>query len=467
MTDDDLYDDDNFGLDDFDDLDDDFDFDEFDDDAKPAAPQQAATQNASGGSYEGYGRTEQTFLQKYFYAIVAFVALALAGLWFLGQNTSKTPNRPPTQAQSSQSQNTDNASALGQPPSAQSDIDALLASDSDLPMPVPLNSFAEDEALPVYKHREHAAPTVNAPNTNTPNSADKQMYDPGILTPLPDGAGIGYGDDTQDNTFANTATDSTKNAMNNALDGIPNNAPSVTDIIDVEPDIKSTADNKSSDNFESLFTQNPGMTLSVKQSDLDGTKTIKDTNTDKPSVLDAVQNMLDGNAAPKTTPPTRDIGAIKTELSSVSESLSKRIETTDTKLDDLAMVLKSLEQKIDRLDSNAAKQAAAVQNTTAVKQAARAPTTIKSPIKTTTTTTTKTPAKTVARSPVKTKKKAPRITWQLRSAQTGKAVVARKGTNDFRTVEVGTTLSGIGKIKSVMLENGRWVVRGSQGKITQ
>jgi len=67
--------------------------------------------------------------------------------------------------------------------------------------------------------------------------------------------------------------------------------------------------------------------------------------------------------------------------------------------------------------------------------------------------------------PKKVIKKAPR--WVLKSAQPGKAVIAVKGSHDMKNIEVGQRVSGLGRIKSIKVENGLWVVRGSNGRISQ
>lgn len=57
--------------------------------------------------------------------------------------------------------------------------------------------------------------------------------------------------------------------------------------------------------------------------------------------------------------------------------------------------------------------------------------------------------------------------WVLKSAQPGKAIVAEAGTNYLRSVEVGASLPGLGKVTSISNASGRWIVQGTQGRITQ
>ena len=73
----------------------------------------------------------------------------------------------------------------------------------------------------------------------------------------------------------------------------------------------------------------------------------------------------------------------------------------------------------------------------------------------------------------KRKRAAPKVSkpaapqWELRGASPREAYVAERGTQNLRTVSVGDTLHGIGRIQSITMENGRWVVRGTSGRINQ
>lgn len=58
------------------------------------------------------------------------------------------------------------------------------------------------------------------------------------------------------------------------------------------------------------------------------------------------------------------------------------------------------------------------------------------------------------------------VSWVLRSAQPGAAMVAPKAGGDMRTVRVGDTLSGLGRIIAIEQRGSRWVVQGTQGTLT-
>jgi hypothetical protein len=61
----------------------------------------------------------------------------------------------------------------------------------------------------------------------------------------------------------------------------------------------------------------------------------------------------------------------------------------------------------------------------------------------------------------------PAMKWELRAASPNQAWVSRQGNNTLKQVSVGDQLEGLGVINSIVMNNGRWVVSASQGRITQ
>lgn len=57
--------------------------------------------------------------------------------------------------------------------------------------------------------------------------------------------------------------------------------------------------------------------------------------------------------------------------------------------------------------------------------------------------------------------------WTLRSAGPGRAVISPQDGSDMRQVEIGDNVPGLGRIRSISVENGRWVVRGENGSVLQ
>ncbi|HEU4839473.1 MAG TPA: hypothetical protein VFS88_08705 [Micavibrio sp.] len=72
--------------------------------------------------------------------------------------------------------------------------------------------------------------------------------------------------------------------------------------------------------------------------------------------------------------------------------------------------------------------------------------------------------------PVKTAAKKPAVAtgrWELRAAQPGRAWVSRPGERDMQSVEVGQSLTGIGRVTAILYQNRRWTVQGTSGQINQ
>jgi len=55
--------------------------------------------------------------------------------------------------------------------------------------------------------------------------------------------------------------------------------------------------------------------------------------------------------------------------------------------------------------------------------------------------------------------------WELRGAQNGRAIIAKAG--DMREVGVGDNVPGLGEVMGIATMNGRWVVQGSKGRVSQ
>jgi len=59
------------------------------------------------------------------------------------------------------------------------------------------------------------------------------------------------------------------------------------------------------------------------------------------------------------------------------------------------------------------------------------------------------------------------VEWELRAAQPGKAWVSQSGRQDIRSIEVGDSLPGLGRITAVNYAAGRWIVQGTRGRLVQ
>ncbi|NQZ13747.1 MAG: hypothetical protein HRT94_02830 [Alphaproteobacteria bacterium] len=57
--------------------------------------------------------------------------------------------------------------------------------------------------------------------------------------------------------------------------------------------------------------------------------------------------------------------------------------------------------------------------------------------------------------------------WELKAAQPGKAWISQKGKSNIQPVLVGDKVAGVGRIQSIQMSGSKWVITGSEGKITQ
>lgn len=61
----------------------------------------------------------------------------------------------------------------------------------------------------------------------------------------------------------------------------------------------------------------------------------------------------------------------------------------------------------------------------------------------------------------------PPVAWVLKSAQPNMALVSPRGSQELRTVSVGDSLPGVGRITGIFMDGGRWAVQGTTGRISQ
>ena len=157
------------------------------------------------------------------------------------------------------------------------------------------------------------------------------------------------------------------------------------------------------------------------------------------------------------------LDGMESRISSLNTDLSDKISSTDGKIDNLVNAVSALEKQLGKLaDAQAeikAQQESAPIAATPKEPAAPAEIVVAPKEK---------PAS-VQPPAASTPAKAQTATndWQLRSAQPGKAVLAPKGSNDLKTVEIGDTLPGLGRITSIAVEDGKWVVQGTKGRVSQ
>lgn len=77
------------------------------------------------------------------------------------------------------------------------------------------------------------------------------------------------------------------------------------------------------------------------------------------------------------------------------------------------------------------------------------------------------PATRRAARPASTEPEKSATRWVLKSAQPGQAYISRPGQNDMFSVRVGDTMAGLGTVQSIAVEQGRWIIRGTDGQVSQ
>ena len=205
----------------------------------------------------------------------------------------------------------------------------------------------------------------------------------------------------------------------------------------------------------------------------------------KPAPVAQVQTVPTSVSASATSP---DVMALNDRIATLEKNaavmkaektdLQNKLNDSNHKIESLQASLDSESKKLDAISSAPAKTempaSAAEISTSRIEM----PTPIKATVKTET-----------SSKPVKAKKPAPvksaahhkssshesasipkvvlplNTQWELRSAQTGRAMVAPKGSDDLKSIQVGDMLMGLGRITSIGIENGVWTVRGTKSAI--
>lgn len=167
-------------------------------------------------------------------------------------------------------------------------------------------------------------------------------------------------------------------------------------------------------------------------------------------LLEAQKTEIESLQSKLTTQETRIA-----ESEKATQALEDSLKSKDGEIAALSKKIEELEQKLaDAERAPAPEKAASAPK--AAKQAAapdaEKPAAKKAPAAATT-------AKAPAAAPAKV------VSWELKAAQPGKAVLASRSTGDTRNVSVGDTVDGLGKITAISNESGRWTVRGTKGQV--
>ncbi len=429
--DDDILDDD-LDLEELDDLDDSAeDWDDFDDGiVEDLSEEPKAAPLAS---------SEKTFLQKYFNFIVIGIVAVGAGLFGLAQFGGAPATDTPLQQQEE---------TVEQGIELQSDelaaVEDLNSADMP-PMPAPMDPVVE-EAM------------------NTTEMPESAPEDTGILTPMP-----ALTSDAEE-----VATEELP-ALSLEIDPLPLEEPTLEEelaLTEAEPNADVNADQDSvlpvieetipvEDNAESAFEETltepiiEEPAIAAPEPETEQIEEIQPIIANEEPVIEeaAPEAVVDNSAVyeAEITQKDEQIQGLEAELSTANQNIS---ELKDTVKDLEAQMLKLTQDMAEKERIEAASTPAPIEKPIE-KPEEVAPAPVEKAA-------TPAPAKP---KPAVTKTAA--STWTLRSAQPGKAVIASKTTSDLRTVEVGNTVPGLGRITDISIVNGKWVVRGTQGSVSQ
>ncbi len=139
--------------------------------------------------------------------------------------------------------------------------------------------------------------------------------------------------------------------------------------------------------------------------------------------------------------PAQSATATQADLAKRLDDIMVRLES----LDDMERTLAALETRLDQIERQPRQQARQPSSPVAAAPATRNASATRSAAP----------------------RKAPRaVRWELKSAQPGQAMIARRGETDMVSVAVGDNIAGLGRITGIYSESGQWIVQGTNGRVT-
>ena len=186
---------------------------------------------------------------------------------------------------------------------------------------------------------------------------------------------------------------------------------------------------------------------------------------EKPAAAESAPTLSAAQPSPQLEAQKTEIESLQSKLTTqetqiaesekATQALEDSLKSKDEEIAALSKKIEELEQKLASAEHAPAPEKAASAPKAAKPASAPAagkPAAKKAPAATTT-------AKAPAAAPAKV------VSWELKAAQPGKAVLASRSTGDTRNVSVGDTVDGLGKITAISNETGRWTVRGTKGQV--
>lgn len=356
---------------------------------------------------------KQSFIGKLLVPLILLISFAGGAGWYFYTQILNPSTAAPSPAAY-------NAPAIDQTANIEPQMQAPEPSvDISVPMPSPISEPVENDfADPIAE--TVATETKTQEPSGLQNTFDQQNSDSGVLTPMPNIVSTANNNGSESNEISALDT-----PQENPLDS-KSMEKEKTDVIAPDLGIKESVSSNA-------------MTEQQINRTADSTQTLE--NTAQKEALEAAQMRNQ-----ELENQLLSIQNSNNENTQRISSLSSEIETLKRQLQQKDQELIASRSTINELQENIAKKVAdSRQEKTAPKITRDEPQSVE-----------KTAEKAVA---------APR--WELRSAQPGKAFVAIKNSSNVLVVSEGDTLQGIGQIQSISIVDGLWVVRGSQGIITQ
>ena len=164
-------------------------------------------------------------------------------------------------------------------------------------------------------------------------------------------------------------------------------------------------------------------------------------------------NMLNSELKTLQSNVARDINNLKSSMSS-QQPVSQGDSVSSKELLDIKTSLDKLTQRLDDIEgkvNNTIEEISELQKSSKSKPSAAVASS----------------SKKVTSAAAPKKKAAASVSWEIRAIQVGKAVIARKGQGETRDIAVGDNVPGLGTIKDINFNDGRWVIVGSSRTIKQ
>ena len=385
---------------------------------------------------------EKTFLQKNFTMIVVAIVL-LGGGGFAFLKFGAPAATPSNQQAAVDSSSLAQGEAMPEQPADIADLN------NDFPpMPAPIEGVGNDQ---IALNSDEIDSLDLALQGDVPGQAE-----PDVLTPLPSLSAesdasaladldlpladldLSIEETAQDSAVADLEISATDDALL-MLEPDTNVAP-VEDIVVDDLTLELPVEEIATAPDPAVMETDIGMAL-TPQDEANDTSALENTISSLESTLTNNENALE------------QAGETEAKLSADLASARGEIETLNTKIADL-------QNEVSALKASATKQAQPVKAAAAPQKKAetaekQGSTASKSPA-----------AKPTPKPPILIQKDEP-LQWVLRSAGPGEATISPQDSGDMRRVEVGDNVAGLGRVQSIAIENGRWVVRGPKGFISQ